>query len=81
MEHFGEYLLTDGEIKVLTDMYQILEVAHKAQELLSAEKTPTLSIAFPAYKIVLEKWRALQETIPKLAFAIDAGIEEYMGEG
>ncbi|KAJ2927910.1 hypothetical protein H1R20_g9190, partial [Candolleomyces eurysporus] len=84
IEHFSDFAMTEAEIKVLTDVHQVLEVAHKAQELLSAEKTPTLSIAFPAYEIVVEKWKALRETIPELSFAIDAGIqkiEEYMGEG
>ncbi|KAF8689423.1 Encoded by, partial [Rhizoctonia solani] len=51
-------------------------------KLLSAEKTPTLSLAFPVYESVIEAWELLRERIPKLQCPITAGINkirEYVG--
>ncbi|KAH6880312.1 hypothetical protein BKA70DRAFT_1126566, partial [Coprinopsis sp. MPI-PUGE-AT-0042] len=79
----SHYNLTSAEVQVLLDLHMILEVAHKAQELLSSEQTPALSIALPAYETIITKWKQLRATIPELAFCIDAGIaklEEYMAE-
>ena len=79
----SECLLSDRELGVLQDIHQVLEVAHKGQELLSAERTPTLSIALPAYETIIVKWKQLQVTIPELAPIIGQGIsklEEYMVE-
>ncbi|TEB20236.1 hypothetical protein FA13DRAFT_1645125, partial [Coprinellus micaceus] len=76
-------LLTDRELGVLLDIHQILEVGHKAQELLSGERTPALSVALPSYEVVVIKWRQLQKTIPKMAPFIEKGIEKiesYMNE-
>ncbi|KAG2044497.1 hypothetical protein BDR03DRAFT_1039897 [Suillus americanus] len=39
---------------VLRDIHQIIEVPHVAQELLSSERTPTLSMALPAYEYINE---------------------------
>jgi len=38
--------LADRGLNILRDIYQVLKVPHAAQELLSAERTPTLSLAF-----------------------------------
>lgn len=60
----------------------MLSVAHNAQELLSAEKTPTLALAFPVYETVIEAWEQLCSRIPELSFAIQSGIDklqEYVG--
>ncbi|KAF8993043.1 ribonuclease H-like domain-containing protein, partial [Cyathus striatus] len=76
-----EYQFTDDDLGVLQDIDQVLEVPHKVQELLSAEKTPTLSFALPLYEVLLEKWRILQNTIPELSHYIGVGIskiEEYI---
>lgn len=65
------------------DIHQVLEVAHKAQQLLSSERTPTLGIALPAYELIIAKWEDLQQVIPELKPFIGRGIrklEEYMSE-
>jgi len=68
----------------LYDISSILERPHATQELLSAEKTPTLPMALPAYELLLESWRNLQPVIPELSYYIGVGIEkieEYVTKG
>ncbi|KAF8197148.1 hypothetical protein BJ912DRAFT_923235 [Pholiota molesta] len=75
-------LLSPLQKVVLQDIHQVLQVAHLAQELLSAERTPTLSMAFPVFKTLIFKWKALATTIPELKHFIDLGVsklEEYAG--
>lgn len=58
---------------MLVDHYQ---VAHQFQQKLSAEKTPTLGYALPAFEAMISKWRRLQRKIPELATVIESGIEK-----
>jgi len=54
---------------------------HRAQELLSAECTPTLSLSIPVYELLIEHWKTLCGTIPELDHFINVGIaklEEYI---
>ncbi|KAF9002795.1 hypothetical protein BDQ17DRAFT_1242876 [Cyathus striatus] len=77
----SEYQFTEDDLGVLQDIDQVLEVSHKVQELLSTEKTLTLSLALPLYEVLLEKWWILQNTIPELSHYIGVGIlkiEEYV---
>ncbi|PPR08201.1 hypothetical protein CVT24_001388 [Panaeolus cyanescens] len=56
----------------------------RTQELLSFEKTPTLSVALPAFEILVDSWLTLQQTIPELAHYIGVGIakiQEYVTKG
>lgn len=72
------------EYQVLHDIQSILAVPHAAQELLSAEKTPTLSAALPAFEMLLDSWINLQKELPMLAHYIGAGIfkiQEYVNKG
>ena len=62
----------------MIDVHQILQVAHLCQELLSAEKCPTLSLALPIYEKLVVHWTALSETIPELAHYIRLGIGKVM---
>ncbi|KDQ06611.1 hypothetical protein BOTBODRAFT_91992, partial [Botryobasidium botryosum FD-172 SS1] len=66
-KELSEYLLSDVEQSVLLDVYQIFEVPHATQQLLSAEKTPTLSLALPAYELLIDHWRNLKGVLPELA--------------
>ncbi|KAF8965562.1 hypothetical protein BDZ97DRAFT_1658870 [Flammula alnicola] len=68
---------------ILQDIHQVLQVAHLAQELLSAERTPTLSMALPVFETLVSKWKKLSSTIPELKHFIDLGVsklEEYVGK-
>ena len=60
---------------VLRDIHQIIEVPHMAQELLSSERTPTLSMTLPAYGLLTSKWTQLQSTIWELSHYIGVGLE------
>lgn len=77
-------LFTDTQYQVLHDIQSILAVAHSAQELLSAEKTPTLSMALPVFEMLLNSWLHLQTQIPELAHHIGVGIsmiQKYVSKG
>ncbi|KAG2076651.1 hypothetical protein BDR04DRAFT_1204782 [Suillus decipiens] len=51
------------DVNVLHDIHQIIEVPHAAQELLTSEHTPTLSMALPTYELLQTKWTKLKGTI------------------
>ncbi|KAH7918269.1 hypothetical protein BV22DRAFT_1024860, partial [Leucogyrophana mollusca] len=75
--------LTAQELAVLRDIHQVLEIPRFAQELLSAERTPTLSMALPSYELLMKQWKCLRTTIPELSHYIDIGldkIDEYTRE-
>ena len=62
----------------------MLEIPHKCQELLTAEKTPTLALALPTYKALVIMWKQLAKVIPELSHYIGLGIAkvmEYISKG
>jgi len=68
----------------LRDIHQIIEVPHIAQEFLSSERTPTLSMTLPAYGLLTSKWTQLQSTIWELSHYIGVGLDklrQYINEG
>ncbi|EIN08900.1 hypothetical protein PUNSTDRAFT_32066, partial [Punctularia strigosozonata HHB-11173 SS5] len=74
-------LLNKDQYTVTCDIEDVLRIPHHAQELLSAEKTPTLPVALPAYEQVLSLWRALRIELQYLSPYIEFGIskiEEYV---
>ncbi|KAG8752077.1 hypothetical protein FRC12_012134 [Ceratobasidium sp. 428] len=76
-------IVTHKQYEVLQDISTILSVAQHAQQLLSAERTPTLSLALPVYETVLELWRECWELFPELSLAIDGAIlkiQEYVSK-
>ena|ERR1700722_1949678 len=78
------HLFNDKQWQVLHHIHHILEIPSVAQELLSAEKTPTLSIALPAYEMLLVAWTNLKAAIPELSHYIQVGIAkilEYVSKG
>ena len=79
----AEHALTDIEITVLKDIRSFLSVFHYAQQIVSAEKTPTLSIVIPVYEKLIGMFQNLKRHKPNIAHAIKASIEkleEYMGK-
>lgn len=59
----------------------MLELPHEAQELLSAEKTPTVSIAMPAYELLRDAWVTLPVDVPMMEHYVGVGVsklDEYM---
>ena len=77
-------LFTSKQYEVLGHIHQILEIPHWAQELLAAEKTPTLSMALPVYEKLVELWKSLALAIPEMSHYIHLGIAkitEYVSKG
>ncbi|KAG9093931.1 hypothetical protein FS749_013461 [Ceratobasidium sp. UAMH 11750] len=72
-------VLSHKQFEVLQDIVTVLRVAHNAQELLSAEKTLTLSLAFPVYEAVVEAWEQLCIAVPELSHAVTCGISKIQG--
>ncbi|KAH9917776.1 ribonuclease H-like domain-containing protein, partial [Fomitopsis serialis] len=67
--------LSDAEFDVLVDIHQVFAAPNAAQELLSAEKTPTLSMALPVFTELMDVWTEQTKTIPELQHYIDIGID------
>ncbi|KAJ7633847.1 hypothetical protein DFH06DRAFT_1004046, partial [Mycena polygramma] len=83
-ENISHLLFNEEQFQVLSDIQLILSIPHAAQELLSAEKTPTLSLALPAFELLLVSWLNLQKELPELAHYIGVGItkiQEYVNKG
>jgi len=75
---------TADEYQVLHDILTVLDIPFSAQELLSAEKTPTLSVALPAFEMLVNAWTILQAALPELSHYIGVGIHkirEYVQKG
>ena len=75
---------TAEEYQVLHDVLTLLDIPFSAQELLSAEKTPTLSVALPAFEMLVNAWTSLQAALPELSHYIGVGIhkiQEYVQKG
>ncbi|KAH8990627.1 hypothetical protein EDB86DRAFT_3065252 [Lactarius hatsudake] len=62
------------EYKVLHHIHQMLKIPHKCQELLAAEKTPTLLLTLLAYETLVLLWKQLAEEILELSHYIGLGI-------
>ncbi|KAG8986201.1 hypothetical protein FRB94_003037 [Tulasnella sp. JGI-2019a] len=76
-------MLTTIQLWVLNDIVEILRIPYLAQEVLSSEHTPTLSIALPTYKLMLSGWWNLEKKFPNLKPAIQARlskIEDYVAK-
>lgn len=76
----GQLALDPKEQQILADIRYFLQVPHAVQELLSAEKTPTLSMAMPAYEKLIAVLRSLQAKLPGVSHSIAAAVrklEEY----
>ncbi len=75
---------TAEEYQVLHDILMVLDKPFSTQELLSAEKTPTLSVALPAFEMLVNAWTNLQAVLPELLHYIGVGIHkihEYVQKG
>jgi len=77
----ADLVLDDMDLQVLSDIRKFLNVFHTAQQIVSAEKTPTLSIVIPIYEQLISMLTDLKKHLPNLVHAIDASIDklkEYM---
>ncbi len=77
----ADLVLNDMDLQVLSDIRKFLNVFHTAQQIVSAEKTPTLSIMILIYEQLISMLTNLKKHIPNLIHAINAAIDklkEYM---
>lgn len=75
--------MSDIQLTVLDDIRQFLSVFNDVQQLISAEKTPTLAIVLPVYEQLIAILNNLKRAIPNLAHTISASVEklkEYMSK-
>ncbi|CAE6443976.1 unnamed protein product, partial [Rhizoctonia solani] len=74
-------VISHKQFEVLQDICSILSILHHAQELLSAEQTPTLSLALPVYEALLQALRDATYKFPELSYAIvraELKLESYV---
>ncbi|KAJ7358519.1 hypothetical protein DFH08DRAFT_686901, partial [Mycena albidolilacea] len=71
-----KYKLGDKEWEALTAFKQILSVPHTFQQRLSAEKTPTLGDALPAFEAMITAWEKQQVIYPETAHIVQQGIDK-----
>ncbi|KAJ7930270.1 hypothetical protein B0H13DRAFT_1595504, partial [Mycena leptocephala] len=68
-------------LKVLQDIRRFLQIPHIVQEIVSAEKTPTLSVVLLMYKKLIIMLKDLRNQLDELSLGINATIrklEEYL---
>ncbi|KAJ7617525.1 hypothetical protein DFH06DRAFT_1012501 [Mycena polygramma] len=73
--------LSPMTLKVLQDIRRLLQIPHVVQEIVSAEKTPTLSVVLPMYEKLILMLKDLRRELDELSIGIDAMIrklEEYL---
>lgn len=75
-EHLLDARLDTTQLKVLDEIRQFLAIPHAIQELVSAERTPTLPVALPAYEKLIRLLKLLKSKLPNIAHGIDAAIEK-----
>ena len=75
-QEIDEQLLSDVELKVLADICEFLYAPHTVQELLSAEKTPTLSLVLPTYEQLILLLKHMMRKLDKLRHAIVATVQK-----
>ncbi|KAJ3535357.1 hypothetical protein NM688_g6991 [Phlebia brevispora] len=68
--------LNDDQLQVLADIRDFLHCFHTVQEVLSAERTPTLPQAIPVYEHLLELLRARRKELAKIAHGLNASIRK-----
>ncbi|KAF5387624.1 hypothetical protein D9615_000715 [Tricholomella constricta] len=76
-----DLLLNDTQLRVLSDIRQFLYVFHTVQEIVSADKTPTLSKVLPLYEKLIMVLQDLKRVIPNLTHVISASegkLVEYL---
>ncbi|KAG8686657.1 hypothetical protein FRC08_012381 [Ceratobasidium sp. 394] len=69
-------LISRKQLEVLRDICSILSILHNAQELLSAERTPTVALALPVYETLVQTLSQLRDTFPELGYAMTHGLEK-----
>ncbi|KAJ7433152.1 hypothetical protein FB451DRAFT_1064718, partial [Mycena latifolia] len=75
-QELHKYKLGPEEWKALEGFKRILSVPHAFQQKLSAEKTPTLGDALPAFEAMIKAWQKQQVKYPETTHIIQKGIDK-----
>lgn len=73
--------LTKADLQVLEDIRAFLQIPHTVQELLSAERTPTLSMVIPTYEKLISMLKDAEIAYPRIAHVIKESrekVDEYL---
>ncbi|KAG1722095.1 hypothetical protein EDB19DRAFT_1646018, partial [Suillus lakei] len=73
---FQKYKLGSSEWDALDVFCKVLSVPHAFQQQLSAEKTPTLCNAIPAFEAMVQIWSKQLDDDPNLAIVIQPGLNK-----
>jgi hypothetical protein len=76
----GKYGLSDADLEVLNDLRNFLLIPHTAQELLSAEQTPTLCQVIPTYEKLIDILGEAEGVYTRIQHVVRAArlkLEEY----
>ncbi|KAG2345688.1 hypothetical protein BDR05DRAFT_880114, partial [Suillus weaverae] len=73
---FQKYKLGSSEWDALDVFRKVLSVPHAFQQRLSAEKTPTLCNAIPAFEAMVRIWSKQLDDDPDLAIVIQPGLDK-----
>ncbi|KAJ6602746.1 ribonuclease H-like domain-containing protein, partial [Mycena vulgaris] len=82
-EEISWHALDSATLQVLQDIRRFLQIPHIVQEIVSAEKTPTLSIVLPMYEKLILMLKDLAKDLAVISHAINATVgrlEEYLGK-
>ncbi|KAJ7849934.1 ribonuclease H-like domain-containing protein [Mycena leptocephala] len=71
-----KYKLSNKEWEALEAFKRILVGPHAFQQRLSAEKTPTLGDALPAFEAMISHWEKQQAQHPETAYIVQQGIDK-----
>jgi hypothetical protein len=80
-EDIAHHQLSAKQYEVLNDIRMFLRIPHQAQQILSAEKTPTLCLALPLYERMISMFKNLERARPKIAHAVRSArvyLEDYL---
>ncbi|KAJ7680087.1 hypothetical protein B0H14DRAFT_3101791 [Mycena olivaceomarginata] len=80
-EEIAHHSFDPMTLRVLQDIRRFLEIFHIVQEIVSAEKTPTLSIVLPMYEKLIVMLNDLAKDLEELSHAIKVSVqklEEYL---
>ena len=74
-------MLDQKQLQVLSHIRLFLQVAHTVQEVVSAEKTPTLSVVLLLYEDLIAMLKNMKNHLPLLSHSIKASLaklQEYL---
>jgi hypothetical protein len=76
----GKFGLSEADLEVLNDLRSFLLIPHTVQELLSAERTPTLCQVIPAYEKLIDILEGAESAYSRIGHVVRAArqkLEEY----